>query len=51
MVYGQGHVPLFERIAEDSPYFEVVKFSVTSDRGFDYQRIEWAEDPSSAEVA
>jgi len=24
MVYGQGHVPLFERIAADSPYFEVV---------------------------
>jgi hypothetical protein len=24
IVYGQGHVPLFERIAEDSPYFEVV---------------------------
>lgn len=24
VVYGQGHVPLFERIAEDSPYFEVV---------------------------
>ena len=24
IIYGQGHVPLFERIAEDSPYFEVV---------------------------
>lgn len=24
IVYGQGHIPLFERIAEDSPYFEVV---------------------------
>ncbi len=24
IVYGQGHVPLFERIAEDSPYFELV---------------------------
>jgi hypothetical protein len=24
VVYGQGHIPLFERIAEDSPYFEVV---------------------------
>ena len=24
VVFGQGHVPLFQRIAEDSPYFEVV---------------------------
>lgn len=24
VIFGQGHVPLFERIAEDSPYFEVV---------------------------
>lgn len=24
IVFGQGHIPLFERIAEDSPYFEVV---------------------------
>lgn len=24
VVFGQGHVPLFEQIAEDSPYFEVV---------------------------
>lgn len=24
IIYGQGHVPLFERIAEDSPFFEVV---------------------------
>ena len=24
VVYGQGHVPLFERIAKDSPHFEVV---------------------------
>ena len=22
VVYGQGHIPLFERIAEDSPYFD-----------------------------
>ena len=24
IIYGQGHVPLFQQIAEDSPYFEVV---------------------------
>jgi hypothetical protein len=24
VVYGQGHVPLFQRIAEDSPWFKVV---------------------------
>lgn len=24
IIYGQGHIPLFERIAEDSPYFEVM---------------------------
>lgn len=24
VIFGQGHVPLFERIAKDSPYFEVV---------------------------
>jgi hypothetical protein len=24
IIYGQGHVPLFQRIAQDSPYFEVI---------------------------
>lgn len=24
IIFGQGHIPLFERIAKDSPYFEVV---------------------------
>lgn len=33
-----------------SPYFEVVKFEVVGSRGFDYQRIEWAETPDSPEV-
>lgn len=30
-----------------SPYFEVVKFGVVGSRGFDYQRIEWAESAGS----
>jgi len=25
VIFGQGHVPLFQQIAEDSPYFEVVE--------------------------
>ena len=33
-----------------SPYFEVVKFEVVGSRGFDYQRIEWAEGVNSGEV-
>jgi len=32
-----------------SPYFEVVKFEVVGSRGFDYQRIEWAEGTDPAE--
>jgi hypothetical protein len=27
-----------------SPYFEIVKFNVTEDRDFDYQRIAWADE-------
>ena len=26
-----------------SPYFEIVKFNVIKQRGFDYERIEWEE--------
>ena len=26
-----------------SPYFEIVKFNVIRQRGFDYERIEWEE--------
>ena len=33
-----------------SPYFEVVKFNYIGRGGFDYQRIEWVEDPAE-EVA
>jgi hypothetical protein len=31
-----------------SPYFEVVKFNVIADGGFDYRRIRWAEEPAAA---
>ena len=27
-----------------SPYFDIVKFNVIEDRGFDYLRIAWADD-------
>jgi len=33
-----------------SPYFEVVKYEVVGSRGFDYQRIEWAEGSHPAEA-
>ncbi|NRA08107.1 MAG: lipo-like protein [Myxococcales bacterium] len=32
-----------------SPYFEVVKFEIVGSRGFDYQRIKWAEHTDAAE--
>jgi hypothetical protein len=28
-----------------SPYFDIVKFNVIEQRGFDYQQMEWADDP------
>jgi hypothetical protein len=32
-----------------SPYFEVVKFNVIADGGFDYRRIRWEGEPAEAE--
>ena len=34
-----------------SPYFEIVKFNLIEKRDFDYQRIEWEDDPAEDEVA
>jgi hypothetical protein len=34
-----------------SPFFQVVKFNVVPERGFDYSRIEWAEHPADDLVA
>ena len=28
-----------------SPYFDIVKFNVIAQRSFDYQQMEWADDP------
>lgn len=33
-----------------SPYFEIVKFNVVAEGRFDYQRIQWAEDPEPEEA-
>jgi hypothetical protein len=40
------HTLLTPRDFDLSPYFDIVKFNVIEQRGFDYQRIEWAEDLS-----
>ncbi len=40
---------LMPRDFDLSPFFEIVKFNVMSERGFDYERIEWAEDETEAE--
>jgi hypothetical protein len=40
------HTLLKPRDFDLSPYFDIVKFNVIEQRGFDYQRIEWAEDLS-----
>ena len=42
---------LMPRDFDLSPYFEIVKFNVTKQRGFDYERIAWAEDPTRDDVA
>jgi hypothetical protein len=34
-----------------SPYFQVLKFNVIPEKGFDYSRIEWARDTATDEVA
>lgn len=34
-----------------SPYFEVIKFNVVAQGGFDYQRIHWTRDPIGPEPA
>ena len=38
---------LMPRDFDLSPYFEIVKFNVVKQRGFDYERIAWAEDPTA----
>jgi hypothetical protein len=38
---------LMPRDFDLSPYFEIVKFNVIKQRGFDYERIAWAEDPTA----
>lgn len=35
---------LMPRDFDLSPFFEIVKFNVLSERGFDYERIEWVEE-------
>jgi hypothetical protein len=43
---------LMPRDFDLSPFFEIVKFNVIADRGFDYERIEWQEAiPDGEEVA
>ena len=39
---------LMPRDFDLSPYFEIVKFNVIRERGFDYARIEWDDAPSDA---
>jgi hypothetical protein len=38
---------LMPRDFDLSPYFEIVKFNIVKQRGFDYERIAWAEDPTA----
>ena len=40
------HTLLTPRDFDLSPYFDIVKFNVIEQSGFDYQRIEWAKDLS-----
>jgi hypothetical protein len=39
------HTLLTPRDFDLSPYFDIVKFNVIAQRGFDYQQMEWADDP------
>jgi len=41
---------LMPRDFDLSPYFEIVKFNVIKQRGFDYERIAWAEDPTTGDT-
>ena len=40
------HTLLTPRDFDLSPYFDIMKFNVIEQRGFDYQKIEWADDLS-----
>lgn len=52
-VYRRRHPTLLmPRDFDQSPFFQIVKFNVVEQRGFDYERIEWVEEESSdSEVA
>jgi hypothetical protein len=39
------HTLLTPRDFDLSPYFDIVKFNVIEQRGFDYQQMEWVDDP------
>jgi hypothetical protein len=41
------HTLLTPRDFDLSPYFDIVKFNVIEQRGFDYQQMEWADDPQA----
>lgn len=52
-VYRRRHPTLLmPRDFDLSPFFEIVKFNVIAEKGFDYARIEWEDEPDDdAEVA
>jgi hypothetical protein len=51
-VYRRRHPTLLmPRDFDISPFFEVVKWNVVAQRGFDYARIEWEEDETDAPAA
>lgn len=49
-IYRRRHPTLLmPRDFDLSPFFEIVKFNVISEKSFDYERIQWEEDPEDSE--